>query len=43
MHYDAAWFKEKEGKTQTDWGAFPDSDEKMPDCKYAKWAVEKLE
>ncbi len=25
-----------------DWGAFPDSDEKMPDMKGAKWAIDKL-
>ncbi len=43
VHYDPAWFKEKEGRTQTDWGAFPDSDEMMPDYKYAKWAIEKLD
>ncbi len=28
--------------TSTDWGAFPESDEKMPDYKSAKWAVERL-
>jgi len=28
--------------TQTDWGAFPDSDEKMPDHKAANWAIEQL-
>ncbi|MBT5020347.1 sulfatase [Planctomicrobium sp.] len=28
--------------TQTDWGAFPDSDKEMPDFQSAKWAVEKL-
>ena len=28
--------------TQTDWGPFPDVDEKMPDHKAADWAVEQL-
>ena len=28
--------------TQTDWGAFPESDEQMPDFKSAEWAIEKL-
>ena len=28
--------------TQTDWGAFPDSDEEMPDHQAADWAVEQL-
>ena len=30
------------GPTQTDWGAYPDSDDQMPDTMVAKWAVEKL-
>ena len=29
--------------TSTDWGAFPDADEKMPDFKVATWAAGKLE
>jgi iduronate 2-sulfatase len=28
--------------TSTDWGAFPDTDSKMPDYKSAQWAIEKL-
>jgi arylsulfatase A-like enzyme len=28
--------------TQTDWGAFPDTDSKMPDHQSADWAVERL-
>ncbi len=28
--------------TQTDWGAFPEKDEEMPDWKYAKWAAGQL-
>lgn len=28
--------------TQTDWGPFPDVDEKMPDHKAADWAIEQL-
>ncbi len=42
MHYDPKWFGKPPG-TQTDWGPFPDSDEKMPDWKYAQWAMQKLE
>ena len=39
--YDPAWF-DKPGGTQTDWGAYPDVDEKMPDYRAAHWAVNKL-
>lgn len=39
--YDPAWF-DKTGRTQTDWGAFPERDEDMPDWKTASWAVEQL-
>lgn len=28
--------------TSTDWGAYPDRDDKMPDWKYAMWAIDKL-
>jgi arylsulfatase A-like enzyme len=28
--------------TSTDWGAFPDSDDEMPDTKSAHWAAERL-
>lgn len=28
--------------TQTDWGAFPDTDEEMPDHRVADWTVEQL-
>ena len=28
--------------TQTDWGAFPDADEQMPDFKIASWAIKQL-
>ena len=38
FHYDPAWFPEKFGSTQTDWGAFPDRDEDMPDFKIASVA-----
>jgi arylsulfatase A-like enzyme len=30
------------GRTDSDWGAFPEKDEQMPDYKTAKWAVERL-
>lgn len=39
--YDPAWFG-KPGSTQTDWGAYPDEDSKMPDYKSAAWAVDRL-
>lgn len=39
--YDPAWFG-KPGNTQTDWGAFPESDSLMPDYKSAAWAVRQL-
>ncbi|MGR5063230.1 sulfatase [Photobacterium sp. DNB22_13_2] len=29
--------------TNTDWGAFPDYDEQMPDVQYAEWLVEQLQ
>lgn len=40
--YDPAWFPEKIGGTQTDWGAFPQSDDRMPDFKIAEYGVERL-
>lgn len=33
------WFNEG---TNTDWGAYPETDEEMPDYRTAKWAVERL-
>ncbi len=36
-HYDG------QSGTSTDWGAFPDSDEEMPDHYYASWAIERLQ
>lgn len=41
MSYDPSLFGT--GKTQTDWGAFPQKDEDMPDHKTANWAVRKLQ
>jgi arylsulfatase A-like enzyme len=35
-------FKWDAKKTSTDWGAFPDSDEQMPDYGTAQWSVERL-
>lgn len=40
--YDPAWFPEKIGSTQTDWGAFPDSEEAMPDYNIAAYGVDQL-
>lgn len=42
INYNPAWFDDKVGKTQTDWGAYPDVDEKMTDYKSASWAIEEL-
>lgn len=43
MNYDPAWFADKRGSTQTDWGAFPDRDDAMPDYKSADWAIQRLQ
>jgi len=40
--YNPSWYDHKIGGTQTDWGAYPDVDNKMPDFKYAAWAVDQL-
>ncbi|MEM1067496.1 MAG: sulfatase [Planctomycetota bacterium] len=40
--YDPAWFPEKIGGTQTDWGAFPESDSQMPDYRIAEYGVKQL-
>lgn len=40
--YDPAWFDDRSGNTQTDWGVFPDSDRKMPDHQTADWVVDWL-
>lgn len=39
--YDPKWFG-KPGGTSTDWGAFPNTDEEMPDFRTAKWGIEQL-
>ncbi|MEO1524959.1 MAG: sulfatase-like hydrolase/transferase, partial [Planctomycetota bacterium] len=40
--YDPAWFPEKIGGTQTDWGVFPERDELMPDYRIAEYGVKRL-
>jgi arylsulfatase A-like enzyme len=40
--YNAAWFPDRSGSTQTDWAAYPESDEMMPDHKIASYGVAKL-
>ncbi len=40
--YDPAKFPDKIGSTQTDWGAFPEQDDQMPDFKIAAYGVEQL-
>ena len=39
---DGSTFHWKKKGTSTDWGAFPDVDEKMPDYRSAEWAIERL-
>ena len=41
MHYDPKKLG-KQGRTLTDWGAYPERDDQMPDYKTAEYAVEKL-
>ncbi len=41
FNYEPDWSLPFTG-TQTDWGAFPDSDEEMPDYQVADWAIEHL-
>ncbi len=41
--YDPDWFETRIGRTQTDWGVFPETDEKMPDHQTADWILAKLE
>ena len=41
FNYEPDWSVPYTG-TQTDWGAFPDSDEEMPDHQVANWAIERL-
>lgn len=43
FHYDPDWFADRHGGTQTDWGAYPDRDEKMPDHQTADWIIEWLQ
>ncbi|MFT7633307.1 MAG: arylsulfatase A-like enzyme [Mariniblastus sp.] len=40
--YDPAWFPEKIGSTQTDWAAYPERDDQMPDYKIAEYGVNQL-
>lgn len=40
--YDPAWFPEKIGSTQTDWGAFPETEAEMPDFNIAAYGVNRL-
>lgn len=42
FEYDPAWFPDKIGGTQTDWGPFPDTDAEMPDYRIAAYGVEQL-
>ncbi len=43
MRYDPADFPDRIGGTQTDWGAFPETDDAMPDHRAASFAVEQLQ
>jgi len=42
FNYNPEWFEHKKGNTQTDWGAYPERDDQMPDYKTADWAIERL-
>lgn len=42
FNYDPAWFEDKVGNTQTDWGAYPSDVQQMPDFKSVSWASEIL-
>jgi iduronate 2-sulfatase len=37
------WTSPEGDRTATDWGAFPESDEMMPDYEYAHWTAEQLQ
>ncbi|MEX0324468.1 MAG: sulfatase [Puniceicoccaceae bacterium] len=39
---DGRYFKWKGEGTSTDWGAFPETDEEMPDYESAQWTIERL-
>ena len=39
---DGKWFKWNREGTSTDWGAYPASDDEMPDYQSAKWTIERL-
>jgi arylsulfatase A-like enzyme len=41
MNYDPLWYGKPTG-TSTDWGAFPQKDEEMPDYYSAEWAINQL-
>ncbi len=41
LSYDPSKFGT--GRTQTDWGAYPEKSESMPDYKMAEWSVSKLQ
>ena len=41
--YDPSKIDHKFGKTQTDWGAYPEQDSLMTDYQSAKWAVNKIQ
>jgi arylsulfatase A-like enzyme len=43
FNYDPSKIEGKIGGTLTDWGAYPEHDSLMPDYKYARWAVNKLQ
>ena len=40
--YDPAWHEDRIGTTQTDWGAYPQRDDEMPDHKTAEWVRDKI-
>lgn len=42
FNYDPAWHKDRRGRTQTDWGVYPEKDEQMPDHRTTEWVLGKL-
>ncbi len=42
LNYDPAEHPDRSGTTQTDWGAYPESDAEMPDHRTADWVRRKI-
>ncbi|MEM9587881.1 MAG: sulfatase [Planctomycetota bacterium] len=42
FNFDPAWYDDRVGTTQTDWAAYPEQDDMMPDHRTASWAETRL-